>query len=1001
MASLVYQKEAAALLLAVLGQNASPSVFDSVGNQIEKGQTTAQAYITSLLNSSAGQALYASKTDVEILQTIYTSVYGSSPSTAELQAILSGSSLTNAIADAVTSLLNYSGFDSGTLTSQTNFDAQLNNVLYPGTSAAGSGPGVSDALALYYLAGIDPVTSTVITLATQINTSAQTFAQVANKFVTDRAALNSLSNTDFINKVFTEAYERAPNSSEFSALNAILSGGGTKGDVLVNIITGLRGTVGSGDTAAQQFFLHDTAPDNAGQLAGLAAREQVASIYLAVPQRDVDAQGLDDWSNYLGKHGNTFSSLTAKLLTSVEFQKKGAQLTGNDFIQHVYTAVHGVAATSAQLALYSGLTDKAAITDAIINDLRNSTATDNTTVAQQHAFEYDIGTSLVYKTAASLTTTAAGGNATGTVNTNSSHVLSNAETAVLTNIQLNANAAATVNLAFADHLANLTINGTGASIVSLSTDGVNPGVDITVNNGNVVLNGSSGNDTAAVTSTANLATGTAKFNLGDGNDSLTWGGNAAAGAANIVGSGVQANGGNGIDTISANFITKNVTTVASGIGGLGRTTTFTTNASNFTNFEKIDLAGYIGKATATDRGNAVTTADHTFDFGILTGNATTESSVNAGSLVQAGKSNIGSQGFVLSGLASAVKVINAAGGDSAQLEVTGNATSASSVDITFLQNATDHFNVNFTASGTTDINAGSLSLNSSSSLLFPTALSTINIASGGTGAHGNILNLAGSNSQVSTIFVTGDHHLDLTVAPGYSNLLTLDASGNTGGINVVLNQGGTGQGVLYNLLALLPLGSTLATLLGLGGTNFSLTGSSAADSFTVLGNTTITGGTGANDYHLVSSTTAAGVTINDFNSAQDSIVDSLSGLTISATAGTNNIADYGVRTESVLGNAISALLGGILTGVVGALGSLLGIGGNDALGSKVGVVGVERSGGTDSYIIIDNNNDHKLDANDSVIYLKNTDHQNLIDTLHYASTVTLNGIAHAPVAEVA
>ncbi|HIH5648132.1 TPA: DUF4214 domain-containing protein, partial [Serratia marcescens] len=390
MASLVYQKEAAALLLAVLGQNASPSVFDTVGNQIEKGQTTAQAYISSLLSSSAGQALYASKTDVEILQSIYTAAYGNSPTTAQLQAILAGSTLNDAISSAINSLLNYSGFDSGTLASQSNFDAQLNNVLFPGTSAAGSGPGVSDALALYYLAGIDPVTSTVITLATQINTSTQSFSQVANKFVTDRAALNSLSNTDFINKVFNEAYERAPSNSEFSALSAILSGGGTKGDVLINIITGLRGTVGSGDTAAQQFFLTETQPDAAGQLAGLAAREQVASIYLAVPQRDVDAQGLDDWSNYLGKHGNTFASLTTKLLTSVEFQKKGAQLTGTDFIQHVYTGVHGVAATPAQIALYSGLTDKGAITTAIINDLRNSTATDATTVTQQHGFEYDI-----------------------------------------------------------------------------------------------------------------------------------------------------------------------------------------------------------------------------------------------------------------------------------------------------------------------------------------------------------------------------------------------------------------------------------------------------------------------------------------------------------------------------------------------------------------------------------------------------------------------------------
>ncbi|HHK5797647.1 TPA: DUF4214 domain-containing protein, partial [Serratia marcescens] len=106
MASLVYQKEAAALLLAVLGQNASPSVFDTVGNQIEKGQTTAQAYISSLLSSSAGQALYASKTDVEILQSIYTSVYGSSPTTAQLQAILAGSTLNDAISSAVNSLLN-------------------------------------------------------------------------------------------------------------------------------------------------------------------------------------------------------------------------------------------------------------------------------------------------------------------------------------------------------------------------------------------------------------------------------------------------------------------------------------------------------------------------------------------------------------------------------------------------------------------------------------------------------------------------------------------------------------------------------------------------------------------------------------------------------------------------------------------------------------------------------------------------------------------------------
>ncbi|HAT3693751.1 MULTISPECIES: beta strand repeat-containing protein [Serratia] len=1001
MASLVYQKEAAALLLAVLGQNASPSVFDTVGNQIEKGQTTAQAYISSLLSSSAGQALYASKTDVEILQSIYTSVYGSSPTTAQLQAILAGSTLNDAISSAVNSLLNYSGFDTGTLTSQSNFDAQLNNVLFPGTSAAGSGPGVSDALALYYLAGIDPVTSTVITLGTQINTSAQTFSQVANKFVTDRAALNSLSNTDFINKVFNEAYERAPSSSEFSALNAILSGGGTKGDVLINIINGLRGAVGSGDTAAQQFFLNETQPDSAGQLAGLAAREQVASIYLAVPLRNVDAQGLDDWSNYLGKHGNTFTSLTTKLLTSVEFQKKGAQLTGTDFIQHVYTGVHGVAATPAQIALYSGLTDKAAITTAIINDLRNSTATDNTTVAQQHAFEYDIGSSLVYKTAASLTTTAAGGNATGTVNTNSSHVLSNAETAVLTNVQLNANAAATVNLAFADHLANLTINGTAASVVSLSTDGVNPGVAVTVNNGNVILNASSGSDNVVVTSTANIATGTAQFNLGAGNDSLHWAGNAVSGGANTVANTVKADGGTGTDSISANFITKTVVTNQNALGI--RTSTVTSNANNFSNFEKIDLTGYIGKSVGTlittpligsPTTTSVTTPTHTFDFGLTNGTSTVEGTTGGTVTQNAAATNLGAQGFVISGLAN-VNVINAAGGNAAQLEVKGDATSASTLNFTFVQNATDHFNINFDAVSSANVNAGAISLNSSSSALLGTALTTVNVASGGTGSFSNILSLAGTNAQVQTVNVTGDHALNLTLGSGFSNVRDINASTNTAGLNLDSSHGGTGDGIIVQLLNILPLSvittnllAPVLTALGLNGYQMTVEGSSAADTLGVIGNTTLTGGAGANTYNIKASNTQSGVTIKDFNSLKDSIVDvNHGGLTISDNASGTAVANYGTRSADTLDALLGTLVGGLTNGVIGLLGGILGLDSSNSLTAKVGVASVVFSGGgntASSYVIIDNNDNHTLDLNDTVVYLTGQNHQQLVDTLHYA-----------------
>ncbi|WAY99369.1 DUF4214 domain-containing protein, partial [Serratia marcescens] len=115
--------------------------------------------------------------------------------------------------------------------------------------------------------------------------------------------------------------------------------------------------------------------------------------------------------------GKTYAQVITTLINSAESQKKGAQLTGDDFVQHIFTLVHGTAATAAQLASYGALGSKTAITQAIINDLRSSVATDSATVTQQHGFEYDIGTSLLYKTAASLTATAAGGNATGTVNT--------------------------------------------------------------------------------------------------------------------------------------------------------------------------------------------------------------------------------------------------------------------------------------------------------------------------------------------------------------------------------------------------------------------------------------------------------------------------------------------------------------------------------------------------------------------------------------------------------
>ncbi|HFK7185056.1 TPA: beta strand repeat-containing protein [Serratia odorifera] len=992
MATLVTQQTTAAFFLAISGKNIDKAGLDYFSQKVETNALSLEQLAQKFI---AGTAAYAGRSTSEIVTSTYTNVHGSAPSGTVLAELLAnGATSASAVSTIIGDLIGYQGFDATTLAQQSAFETKVEQSLFPVASAAASA-GAADVQGIFHVVGLTQTQEGVNYWGTVLANGAKTLADIAQSFV-NNSPLNGVSDSAFITALFQNAYERAPTSAELASYQETINGGASRGDVVAQVIGALKDTVAAGDTVAQQHFQAATHVWQPGELPALNFQEQVAAAFLSIPGRGVDAAGLDTWSKTLYS-GDTFAQMITTLLNSAESQKKGAQLTGDDFVQHVYTLVHGTAANATQLAQYSGLGDKTAITQAIINDLRTSTATDATTVTQQHAFEADIGASLLYKTAAALSATTAGGNATGTVNTGASHVLSNAETAVLTDVVLNANAASAVNLKFADNLANLTINGSSAATVSLSDNGVSAGVAVTVNNGNVILNGSSGEDHVLLTSEANVASGTGDFNLGAGNDSLKWAGNAATGAANTVGSGISANGGDGIDTISANFITKNVAIT----GTLLRTATITSNSSQFSNFEKVDLAGYIGKATVT--GGTSTAANHTFDFGVLTGNATTESSTSVSTTNQAATSTVGSQGFVLSGLADQVKVINAAGGNSAQLEVTGNATSASDVAIAFRQNATDHFNVNFTAESNTDINAGSLSLSSSSSLLAGTALRTVNISSGGTGDFDNVLALTGTNDQVQTINVSGDHTLDLNLGSGFTDVRTINASTNTGGLNLDSAHGGTGDGLIVQLLNALPLSAVTTTLLapvltalGLNGYQLNVTGTGTADSFDIAANTSVTGGAGANTYELKSSTSAAGVTINDFSSAKDNIVDGLSGLKISNDESGTAIADYGTRSSDVLDGILGTLLGGVVGSAAGLLGGILGLGNSNSLTAKVGVASVVFDGlNTDSYLIVDNNDNGTLDNADSVIYLTDQNHQNLLDTLHYAPQVALNGIADA------
>lgn len=109
-----------------------------MGQKIESGQLTNEGYVASLLNSSAGQNIYQGLTDEQAISKVYTLIYGSTPSSTVVTELLASGSLSSAISSAITSLLDYKGFDSSVLSEQSVFDQHIDSILYASTASIGS-----------------------------------------------------------------------------------------------------------------------------------------------------------------------------------------------------------------------------------------------------------------------------------------------------------------------------------------------------------------------------------------------------------------------------------------------------------------------------------------------------------------------------------------------------------------------------------------------------------------------------------------------------------------------------------------------------------------------------------------------------------------------------------------------------------------------------------------------------------------------------------------------
>ena len=173
---------------------------------------------------------------------------------------------------------------------------------------------------------------------------------------------------------------------------------------------------------------------------------------------------------------------------------------------------------------------------------------------------------------------------------------------------------------------------------------------VTVNNGNVILNASSGSNNVVVTSTANIATGTAQSSTSAPRQRQPCTGWATGFPVGRTLSRTRLRlrwCGYGLHLRQLHH-----QTVVTNQNALGvRTGTVTSNANNFSNFEKIDLTGYIGKSVGTlimtpligsPTTTSVTTPTHTFDFGLTNGTSTVEGTTGGTVTQNAAATNLGS-----------------------------------------------------------------------------------------------------------------------------------------------------------------------------------------------------------------------------------------------------------------------------------------------------------------------------------------------------------------------
>lgn len=1014
MSLLTLQQGVAKLFYATLGKKADDDALNYFAKKLEKGDYTQSELANMFIRSQDGQHRYDGLTTSQKIQYIYQNTTGAQPDALTLNALTTqvnaGKSLGNLTTELIANVINYTGNDAGLQAQQQHLQTIVNTTLYPSELVQPSQlSAAADVQGLYYLLGSMTHSAAVQYWSDLLVSGKKNTVDIANAFIATKSYIHSLSNDDFVRKIFSTGFGKSASESDLQKyVTGLNDHSETRGDVIVRMMDDIRNDAAA--TTAKQNFTAATHVYGPGELPPPVYTEAVMALYLTVAGTAADATALDTFSRLLAS-GTSHSDLLKMLSSAYQFRNAG------DY-QKIYLKLYGqpLDSASAQAILLKAGNDNIKASSLIIDAFREGKfPLDNPPYPPQASllknFDIKLGDALGYQRDFNGTFSLSdSGKLVASINGRGDHEVTNAEIVTLSQINLNVNTPTNLDVTALKNVNSIVLSGLYATNTMVLSSLGNKFVSLRLNDANIA-----NADAALPISFLNVVVeGSSSLNNAHTSlmaKNLLWAGNGVNGGANHIGSHFLAEAKSAssstITMLSANFITKSVYLTTNQLGNLDGS--IVSNVNQFRYFDYIDLTHYKGTGDIYLDGKWVASeGSKVFDFGLFSQNAGIHNAAyaNVSSLTQAelplsnGNGYTGHAGGIISAYSGDLTLLNVSN-DSFKLA--GGLTSNSHIHIHDTRQSDTRFTLEFTKDSGKffDLDMGTFSFTSDHKQTLE-----VYMGSNAEMVQNRTMTLSGGDNSISDLLLTGAMYagdqalvLNLTVAADFSdNLQTIRGNDyidrrfySDMKLQLVAEKGGTGGGSFYNTLNSLANKDDFSTVINeLNGHQLTIddTGLTVLKA-QVKGNTTVDS---ARTLSFSDSKIDDMVTLNV--GYQNSVIN------VGDAASQWVFSKAGDKTATLYGSATSA------TELQAAFSGLTGANNAQALFSQVlakmtngasthqlaevGLLKLDKS----VYVIVDKNHNQTFDADDVVFSIGNQDPYLAAVSLHYhAPAVTVNGLA--------